>query len=148
MTTIGISRFELRRELVAIPHSPSVKETLVRIMLDGRRLEDWVEFLTRRPAGSWYGLPDGDHIPGLLRGEHPDFDGRTEVSVCACGTPGCSPLLARIELAEDHVRWASLASGNGSVAPPEELDLHITINRDAYLRAVTALQDWEVPIDG
>lgn len=148
MTTIWITRWELRRELVAIPHSPSVKETLVRIIMDGRRLEEWVEFLTGRPADTWYGLPDGDHVPGLLRGEHPDYDGRTEVSVCSCSCPGCSPLLARIELDAHEVRWASLASGNGSVVPPEELDLHFIINRDAYLQALADLEDWAIPIDG
>ncbi|MDN5563875.1 hypothetical protein EDD41_0168 [Luteococcus japonicus] len=148
MTTVGISRVDLRRELVALPHSPSVKETLVRVFLDGRRLEDWVEFLTGHSAGTWYGLHDGDGLPDLLRGEQPEYDGRTEVSVCSCTCSGCNPLLARIELTEHRVQWTGLAVGNGAVNPPEDLCLEFTIDRDAYLRALTALENWQVPIDG
>jgi hypothetical protein len=111
-----MARLDLRKRA-------SSGKNVVDILIDGRPLRDFVreaesESATKEGhadlAGKYGGLPWGIIATDLLLGradgvwavlEASQGPHRVPLLLCECGEPGCWPLMATIEMADDRVTW-------------------------------------------
>ncbi|HEX6445524.1 MAG TPA: hypothetical protein VF053_10580 [Streptosporangiales bacterium] len=103
----------------------SGRQEVVNVYVDGVRLEELARRVEQpfadaegKPelAGSYVGLARDVRWPSRhFLGEPVErwfYDGDTIVLGCSCGEPGCWPLTAHVEVAQDTVTWQTFRTGH------------------------------------
>lgn len=130
---------------------------LVNIYIDGRALTDIMREFESEMAKR-EGHPDlaggyspfinsqaaGNHYLGRHSEKWGESNSKTALLECECGCPGCWPLLCRIEIGEDEVKWKEFEQphrGPDSGASFWDYSSFdgFTFSKEQYLAALAAL---------
>jgi hypothetical protein len=101
----------------------------------------------RRIAGAYLGLPPAwvlppsRHFLGQPENDDDYLDGKTFLLGCNCGVPECSPLTARVTMADTTVAWSEFGNPNFPSWTLDQLG-PFTFDRRQYEAALTTAR-WD-----
>jgi hypothetical protein len=146
-------KFEWHAEFSEVLDEP---QQAVRVLVDGRDLAEIVRAVELpyaeaegRPqiAGQYAGLGRNE-LPSAVREHFLGTDGsdlgcgpadKTVLLDCVCGSPGCWPLMARIEVRESEVIWSDFEQPHRSGRWSYGAFGPITFERAQYEKALDAI---------